>query len=63
MFIELFRGKKGWKWRIKGRNGEIVAVAQKYVSRDSALRTSKRLKTVGIVTIVENERGRYRTLV
>jgi uncharacterized protein YegP (UPF0339 family) len=39
-------GKRGWRWRLKGENGEIVAVGESYTRRADAVRgweTAKRL--------------------
>lgn len=32
-----------WRWRLRGRNGEIVSVSQSYTRRDSALRGLRRV--------------------
>ena len=43
--IEIYKSKDGWRWRVKGKNGEIVASGEAYSSRSSALR--------GVTTLIE----------
>lgn len=38
MKAEIWKGQRGWHWRIKGRNGEIVCSSESYTRRSSAKR-------------------------
>lgn len=41
--VEVARGKHRWFWRLVGRNGETIAVSQKYHSRSNAMRAARKL--------------------
>lgn len=41
--IELFQGADGWRWRMRARNGEIVAQSEAYTRRESAEDTARML--------------------
>lgn len=43
MKIQLFKGRDGWRWRLKGRNGEIVATSEAYARKHNAIRAVGRL--------------------
>ena len=36
----------GWRWRLKARNGEIVAASESYTTPSSARRSISRLKAI-----------------
>lgn len=42
-FAEIYRSPDGWRWRVVGKNGEIVAQSEAYTRRWSATRTVRRL--------------------
>lgn len=35
--IEIYETPTGWRWRVKGKNGEIVASGEAYTTRMAAL--------------------------
>lgn len=43
--IEIYKSSDGWRWRVKGKNGEIVAGGEAYSTRASAMR--------GVTTLIE----------
>lgn len=36
--IEIYQTPTGWRWRAKGKNGEIVASGEEYPTRRNAVR-------------------------
>ena len=36
MNVELFKGGDGWRWRLRGVNGEILATSEAYSSKGKA---------------------------
>lgn len=36
--IEIYRAPDGWRWRIKGKNGQVMASGEAYASRSNAVR-------------------------
>ena len=45
--FEVFKDrKKMWRWRVKARNGEIIAQSQAYTRKASAIRGAEALETV-----------------
>ncbi|MGW8565680.1 YegP family protein [Isoptericola sp. NPDC055881] len=46
MRIEIYEATDGWRWRLKARNGRIVAdSAEAYTRRRDVLRAVKRART------------------
>lgn len=48
MNLKIYRGRKGcdgfvWRWRITGRNGEIVAHGEGYKTRQACAKTLRRM--------------------
>lgn len=44
LFVTTYQSKDGWRWRLKARNGRIVADSgEAYASRPNALRAARRL--------------------
>ncbi|MFB7798954.1 YegP family protein [Isoptericola sp. NPDC056134] len=44
MRIEIYKAADGWRWRLKARNGRIVAESgEAYVERRSAIRAVRRV--------------------
>jgi len=41
--VELFEGDDGWRWRMRGRNGEILATSEAYSSEAKARETASAL--------------------
>lgn len=40
MNVELFKGGDGWRWRLRGVNGEILATSEAYSSKGKAESTA-----------------------
>lgn len=38
MHFEVYQGGDGWRWRLKGANGEVVAHGEAYSTKAHALR-------------------------
>ena len=38
--VELFEGDDGWRWRMQGHNGEILASSEAYSSKSEARDTA-----------------------
>lgn len=36
--FEVYPSSKGWRWRLKAGNGEIVATGEEYSTKDGAVR-------------------------
>jgi len=34
--FEIYQSKSGYRWRLKARNGEIVATGEEYATKDGA---------------------------
>lgn len=43
LVTEIYRSRKAWRFRLKGRNGEIVAQGQAYTRRADAKRGAERV--------------------
>lgn len=43
LVAEIYRSRKGWRFRLKGRNGEIVAASQAYSRKHDAKRGAERV--------------------
>jgi uncharacterized protein YegP (UPF0339 family) len=50
--VEIYQGPDGWRFRIKARNGEIVATGEAYVRRIDAIAAAQAL-VPGSTVIVE----------
>ena len=42
MKIEVFKGKDGWRWRLRFSNGRIAASSEAYASKRSASESAER---------------------
>lgn len=42
-YIRVLKGKKDWYWRLDHPNGQVIATAEMYCSKYSALRTARAL--------------------
>lgn len=40
--IEIVVGRKGWRWRVRAGNGEIISTGESYTRRRDAVRGAKR---------------------
>lgn len=47
--IEVFESADGWRWRMRARNGEIVAQSESYTRRESAEDTARMLTQAKLV--------------
>lgn len=47
--IEVFQSADGWRWRMRARNGEIVAQSESYTRRESAEDTATMLTGAKLV--------------
>lgn len=47
--IELYTGKDGWRWRVKSRNGKILAFSEAYKTRQAALKTALAVKMANLI--------------
>lgn len=47
--IEVFQALDGWRWRMRARNGEIVAQSEAYTRRESAVDTATMFTKASIV--------------
>lgn len=36
--FEVYPSSKGWRWRLKAGNGEVVATGEEYTTKDGAMR-------------------------
>lgn len=52
MNIEICEGAKGWYWRIKSRNGKILAFSEAYKDYRTALKTATILLTKKLKKVV-----------
>ncbi len=41
--IEVWKGKDGWYWRLKSKNGEILSRSEAYTRKYDAKRAAKRV--------------------
>jgi len=41
--LEIYASKDGFRFRLKGRNGEIVAIGESYTRRRDAVRAARNL--------------------
>ncbi len=49
LVVQVFRGKgvaQAWRWRLRGRNGEIMLASEGYAAKSGALRAARRLKAM-----------------
>lgn len=44
--FEIYRAADGYRWRLKGGNGEIVAQGEAYVSRENVRRAVETVKRI-----------------
>lgn len=44
MYIEIYK-RMGWRWRLVGKNGEILAHSEAYFSKWNAKRAAKKMAT------------------
>jgi uncharacterized protein YegP (UPF0339 family) len=45
MKIEVEKGLFFWHWRIRARNGEIIASSETYSSKSAAIKTAQKVAT------------------
>ena len=45
MTFRVYQSQDGWRWRLVGANGEIVAQGEAYTRKADALRAVRRLKS------------------
>ncbi len=48
--IEIYKSGRGWRWRLKAANGEIISQGESYSRRYGAIRGA--LRACGDITIV-----------
>lgn len=46
--FEVYQSKDGWRWRLKGGNGRIVAIGEAHTRKSDAIRACKRLTDIAI---------------
>jgi uncharacterized protein YegP (UPF0339 family) len=57
MHIELFQSKDGWRWRLMGRNGRILATSESYSSRGMCRKTVARVLAAGFTGKIQVKDG------
>ncbi|HPR09443.1 YegP family protein [Candidatus Saccharibacteria bacterium] len=54
--FEVYASAKGWRWRLKAGNGEVVATGEEYTTKDGAMRGCEAVaRAAGSADIVEVE--------
>lgn len=53
---EVYEAEDGWRWRLKGLNGEIVAMGEAHTSRRDAQRALNRMLAISR-TLPNNQEG------
>jgi len=48
---EVFKGRDGWRWRLRGRNGEVVPQSQRYSRKHDAKRGVQRVAPEATLTV------------
>ena len=55
MKFEIYKAADGWRWRLKSRNGEIIASGEAYQNRLDCLGCIELIKQLAKFAPVENE--------
>lgn len=46
---EIYKGRDGWRFRIKSRNGQVIATGESYTRRSDAIRGALRAHPQAVV--------------
>lgn len=55
MRFEIYKSASGWRWRLKARNGEIIAHGESYINKSDARHAIDLVKSTNSSTPVEEE--------
>lgn len=50
---EIFKGKSGWYFRLKARNGRVIGASESYTRQASAVRGAVRVAPQATVRVIE----------
>ncbi len=54
MRLEVFQGLDGWRWRLRARNGKLIATSgEAFDSRGNARRAARRMSKLTGVPVTE----------
>lgn len=56
--FEIYKSSKGYRWRLKAGNGEIVATGEEYSTKDSAIRGCEAVARAAFeaeIVVIDNE--------